>query len=379
MRQQEPGDKAEFESHIMRLLLTSLFAIVVPTLGHTKCDPIIDDPAIIINEAQLASLSEISFTRTDLFAALQATAEFETNGCWAAPVGNFDAQTLSVGVLQWNYGQNSLQALMTRYRQAFDSPDAFGAGVSALMPQFGGLAFSEACLATPFDMSCKERLLAAHDGAGKLGPVIEAEYSALFNSTAMRQVQTDTFVAFLDAMKPNLRLIFGPTPTRLQTRWGIDLAIQQGYVKFSDPTSGLEQSAYLNPTDVASIRRIASALTLRQRRNAMMSGLRWYSGLCGGIYQGVVAEQCNYNIKHWCAVVVRDVSDEQFDLFTLTFVRSRIATGQSGRWQANAFARRTKIVLGTGQVGPRKLGLPTGVGPTRQCNNLLVKPENART
>jgi hypothetical protein len=70
---------------------------------------------------------------------------------------------------------------------------------------------------------------------------------------------------------------------------------------------------------------------------------------------------------------VHGVTDEQFDLFNLTFVRSRIATGQSGRWQANAFARRTKIVLGTGQVGPNKLELPRGVRKTRRCNNLLIR------
>jgi hypothetical protein len=357
----------------MRILLASFFAFLVPTLGHAGCEPVVDDPAIMISDAQLASLSEFSFTRADLFSALQATAEFETNGCWAAPVGNFDAQTLSVGVLQWNYGQSSLQALMTSYRESFESPDAFSAAVSTLMPQFGGLAFSEPCLATPFNIACKERFLAAQDPKGKLGPIIEGEYEALFNATSMRQVQTNAFIAFLDTMKPKLQLMFGPTPTRLQTRWGIDLAIQQGFVKYIDPISGLEQSAYLNPNDAASIRRIADTLTPLQRRNRMMSGLRWYSGLCGGIYQGVVAEQCNYNIKHWCAVVLKGVSDEQFNLFNLTFVRSRIATGQSGRWQANAFARRTKIVLGTGQVGPRKLGLPPGVRQTGRCNSLLIR------
>jgi hypothetical protein len=357
----------------MRVFLTSLMALGLPTFGHAACQPIVDDPAIVISEAQLATLGEISFTRADVFGALQATAEFETSGCWAAPVGNFDAQTLSVGVLQWNYGQNSLQGLMSAYRASFPAPEAFSAQILALMPQFAALAFSEPCLTVPFTITCKDAILAAHDSTGKLGATIEGEYDALFNSTAMRQVQTDTFIAFLDGMKPKLRLIFGPTPTRLQTRWGIDVAIQQGYVKFTDPTSGLEQGAYLNPNDATAIRRIAATLTPIQRRDRMISAIRWYSGLCGGIYQGVVTEQCNYNIKHWCAAAVHGVSDEQFDLFNLTLVRSRIATGQSGRWQANAFARRTKIVLGTGQVGPRKLGLPVGVRPTRRCNNMLIK------
>lgn len=357
----------------MRIFLALMGFFLAPTTSFAACQPVTDDPAITITDSQLASLAEISFTREDLFQALQATSEFETNGCWAAPVGNFDAQTLSVGVLQWNYGQNSLQELMTSYQASFATPEEFSAEITRLMPQFGVLAFSGDCQAVPFAIACKAQIIAAQDTRGKLNPTIEGEYDALFNSVAMRQIQANKFIAYLDSMKPRLRLMFGPTPTRLQTRWGIDLGIQQGYVKFTDGATGLEQSAFLNPTDVASVRRIAATLTPIQRRNYMLSGIRWYSGLCGGIYQGVVAAQCNYNIKHWCAVAVHGVTDEQFDLFNLTQVRSRIATGQSGRWQANAFARRTKIVLGTGQVGPRQLGLPTGVRKTRRCNNLLIK------
>lgn len=357
----------------MRSLIPIMALMLAPSLSHAECLAVQDDPAIVVSDAQLVSLGEISFTRADLFVALQATAEFETSGCWAAPVGNFDAQTLSVGILQWNYGQNSLQGLMSAYRAAFPTSDAFAAATAALMPQFGQLAFSEDCLTVPLTVTCKNQILVTHDEQGKLGVEIAAEYDALFNSTMMRQVQTNSFIAFLASIKPRLAQSFGPAPTRLQTRWGIDLAIQQGFVKYTDAATGLEQSAYLNPIDVIAIRRLGTAQTSLQRRDRMLSALRWYSGLCGSIYQGVVAQQCNYNIKHWCAVIVHGVTDEQFDLFNLTFVRSRIATGQSGRWQANAFARRTKIVLGTGQVGPNKLDLPRGVRRTRRCNNLLVK------
>jgi hypothetical protein len=357
----------------MRLFFASLMFLLMPSFGHAACVAVEDAAAFTLKEEQLKVLSDVSLTRADLFGVLQATAEFETNGCWAAPVGNFDAQTLSVGVLQWNYGQNSLQELMVAYRASFPTTAAFATETTRLMPLFGGLAFSDVCLETPFVIACKDQLLVAQDAGGKLGTAIEGEYEALFNSTAMRQVQIDSFVNFLDTLKPKLKATFGEKPSRLQTRWAIDLAIQQGYVKFADAVTGLEQTAFVNPNDIITIRRLASTLTPKQRRDRMMSAIRWYSGLCGGIYQGVVAEQCNYNIKHWCAVAVHGVNDEQFDLFNLTFVRSRIATGQSGRWQANAFARRTKIVLATGQVGPRQLGLPHGVRATRRCNNLLIK------
>jgi hypothetical protein len=357
----------------MRLFYVIFMLLCFPGLTRAACLPVQDDPAIVLTEAQTASLAEIGFARKDLFEALAATAEFETIGCWAGPVGNFDAQTLSVGVLQWNYGQNSLQPLMNAFRTSLVAPEAFATEVATIMPQYGQVAFGEACLAMPLTSSCKDSILAAHDASGKLSPAIASEYEALFNSQRMRQVQVDAFVSFLAGLKPKLTLAFGAAPTALQTRWGIDLAIQQGYVRVSDPLTRIDQSAFINPNDAATIRRLAGELTPTMRRNRMLSAIRWYSGLCGGIYQGVVAEQCNYNIKHWCAVVVHGVSDEQFDLFNLTFVRSRIATGQSGRWQANAFARRTKIVLGTGQVGPNKLDLPRGVRKTRRCNNMLIR------
>jgi hypothetical protein len=358
---------------MIRLLFLALVFMLLPQLGHAACLSVGEDPALTLSDDQNTKLSQVGFSRADLFTSLQSTAEFETLGCWAAPVGNFDAQTLSVGVLQWNYGQNSLQPLMIAYRASFPTSEAFLAEVGSLMPRFGTLTFSDGCLSTPIAQSCKDAILMAHGSDGKLGPEIAGEYEALFNSNAMRNIQVAQFVTFLGTLAPKLNQMFGPTPSRLQTRWGVDLAIQQGYVRYTDPATATEATGFLNPTDAETVRRLGGSLTPAMRKTRMMSALRWYSGLCGGIYQGVVAEQCNYNIKHWCAVVHHGVSDEQFDLFNLTFVRSRIATGQSGRWQANAFARRTKIVLGTGQVGPNKLPLPQGVRATRKCNQMLVR------
>lgn len=351
----------------------ALCLLLLPSVVWSACLPVEDEAALVISEAQSTSLAKIGFGRKEFFEALAATAEFETSGCWAAPVGNFDAQTLSVGVLQWNYGQNSVQGLMSAYRETFLTTEMFSTWIGELMPNYGPVAFGEICLAVPLNPACKESILAAHDANGKLNPTIAGEYEALFNSLPMRQVQVSTFISFLVTLEPKLNHMFGDSPTSLQTRWGIDLAIQQGFARYIDPQTNLEQTAFLNPTDAANVRGLAEVLTPQQRRDQMLSVIRWYSGLCGSIYQGVVAEQCNYNIKHWCAVAVHGVTDEQFDLFNLTFVRSRIAIGQSGRWQANAFARRTKIVLGTGQVGARKLDLPRGVRKTRRCNALLIR------
>ena len=355
----------------MRSIIFAIFTLLFSSgLAHAECKPVTDDPQIIVNALELESLKQISFERKDLFEALHNTSEFETGGCWATPVGNFDAQTLSVGVLQWNYGQNSLQDLMQSYKANFETPEAFNAEIAAIMPIYGAMAFADECLVEPFVQTCKDKILAAHEN-GKLNPIIQREYDALFNSLQMRQVQTTKFIEFLGGMKPKLNALFGETPSRLQTKWGIDLAIQQGYVKYTD-NLGVVQSGYLNLNDANAIRALYPALSPEMKTKRLLSVVRWYSALCGGIYQGVNDEICNTNIKSWCSVVVHGVTDEQFDLFNLTYVRSRIAQGQSGRWQANAFSRRAKIVLNTGRVGAVELPLPRGIRKTRKCNRWLV-------
>lgn len=351
----------------MRIIILAIFAFFFATFSaNAECLKVQDDEAITLSDSQLETLKGISFERKELFEALYDTSEFETRGCWATPVGNFDAQTLSVGVLQWNYGQNSLQGLMRDYKASFETPDAFATEIAALMPNYGNTAFADECLLAPFTQSCKDKILSAHEN-GKLNPTIQKEYEALFNSLRMRQVQTNTFVNFLGDLKPKLIVLFGETPSKLQTKWGIDIAIQQGFIKYGD-----NQTGFLNPADVTSVRTLFASLDEEIKTKRLLSTVRWYSALCGGIYQGVTDEICNINIKSWCAVIVKGISDEQADLMNLTYVRSRIAQGQSGRWQANAFSRRAKIVLNAGRVGAIELPLPRGVRKTRKCNNWLV-------
>lgn len=352
---------------LRKILILSIISLF-PSFAMAQCLAVKDDIELEITQETLEKLKPINFGRNEIFQALANTSEYETLGCWAAPVGNFDAQTLSVGVLQWNYGQNSLQNLMNSYRNKFNNADEFSNEIKNLMPLYGETAFSSDCLAIPFKTECKDKILAAHDEKGKLNPNIQKEYEALFNSKIMRQVQLEEFSNFLINLSPKFTEIFGETTTPLKVRWGIDLAIQQGFVKY-----GENQSGFLNPQDVTNIRKLYESLDKKTKTNRMLSVIGWYSGLCGGIYQGVKTEQCNYNISHWCAVAVKGVTDEQFDLFNLTYVRSRIAQGQSGRWQANAFARRIKIVLETGQVGPNMLPLPKGVKKTRKCNKFLLE------
>lgn len=349
----------------MRKIFMALGLILLPNMANAACLKVQDDSKIILSDETLAPLKAINYGRKELFDALYRTSLYETGGCWATPVGNFDAQTLSVGVLQWNYGQNSLQDLFIRYRAKFTTQEEFDQNIQTIMPQYGKLAFSPDCLNNPVAQTCKDQILAAHDDKGKLNPTIDGEYQALFNSLTMRQVQTEKFIDFLNDLAPKLNALF-PSPTDKQVKWGIDLAIQQGFLKYNN------QNYLLNPADVNTIRKLYLGLDTQKKRGRAYSILHWYGGLCGGIYQGVKTEQCNFNIQKWCSSIKHGLNEEDFDLLNLTYVRSRIAQGQSGRWQANAFARRTKLVLQTGWIGDDKQDLPEGIKDNGNCDVFKV-------
>ncbi|HET9511176.1 MAG TPA: hypothetical protein VFO80_08500 [Sphingomonas sp.] len=59
------------------------------------------------------------------------------------------------------------------------------------------------------------------------------------------------------------------------------------------------------------------------------------------------------------------IDPEQVDQLHLTFLRSRTATGNGGRWQALTFSRRAKIVLGVGSVSGVRDGECTTGAPAQ--------------
>ena len=69
------------------------------------------------------------------------------------------------------------------------------------------------------------------------------------------------------------------------------------------------------------------------------------------IDQDGVARDWAWNVAQWrCMIDAGRIDPEQYELLNLTFLRSRTAVGNSGRWQALTFSRRAKIVLGVGSV-----------------------------
>ncbi|MGQ0660292.1 hypothetical protein [Sphingosinicella sp.] len=313
---------------------------------------------IRVDPAAAAQLAGIGLDRAAIFLSMAETAIPETMGCWAMPVGNFDSQLISVGMSQWNYGTGSLQPVLDRWRRGFGSRRRFRRELAALAPTYGRLLFSRDCRAVPVREPCRAAILAAHDAEGQLHPLLRAELTAIFESDAMLQVQADAYVERLLFVRAELLRVFPDRPISMrQVRWAIDTIVQQ---------------ARLPPDeDIARLRRRLAAMPAAERWPRLRAIFAWYAALAQTIDQDGIARDFAWNVEQWGCMIDRGLIDpEQYELLHLTFLRSRTAIGNSGRWQALTFSRRGKIVLGVGSVSGRRDGAcpagtparPTGAG-----------------
>lgn len=328
----------------------ALVAIALPTLTHAQvpslpmCRMVGDVPSragvpqfIDIEPGAAARLASIGLDRAEIFARMRDTSIPETMGCWAMPVGNFDSQLISVGMAQWNYGTGSLQPVLTAWRDAFGSRRRYKRALKALAPTYGRLLLSKDCLAVPVREACRAGILAAHEG-GRIDPVLAAELTAIFESDEMVQVQTDTYVALLEEVRGELLRLFPNTPiTPRKVRWAIDTRVQQ--------------KTFPNDEDAARLRGKLAALAPAERSAKLRAILDWYRGLAQSADQDGIGKDWAWNVAQWqCLIDAGRIDPEQFELLHLTFLRSRTATGNAGRWQALTFSRRAKIILGVGSV-----------------------------
>ncbi|HEX4695872.1 hypothetical protein [Sphingomonas sp.] len=302
------------------------------------CRRVGDDPAIRIDPDALARMAQIGLDRAGVFERMHETSIPETTGCWADPVGNFDSQLISVGMAQWNFGTGSLQPVLAAWRSQFRHKRDFKWARDALAPTYGKLLFSKPCLAVPVADTCRAAILAAEDDKGKLNAVLAAELIALFEGDAMLQVQTDTYIALLDKVRLDLLRVFAGEPiTARKVRWAIDVRVQQGFLPPDE--------------DVARLRAKLAVLPGAERAPKLQAIVDWYGALARTIDEDGIARDWRWNVAQWtCLIDAGQVDDEQYELMSLTFLRSRAAIGNSGRWQALAFERRAKIVLGLGSV-----------------------------
>jgi len=299
---------------------------------------------IRIDPAAAAQLAEIGLDRAGIFSSMAETSIPETMGCWAMPVGNFDSQLISVGMSQRNFGTGSLQPVLKRWRESFASRRRFRRALAALAPTHGRLLFSRACLAVPVRARCRDAILAAHDGQGRLDPVLAAELTAIFESDAMLQVQADDYVGLLLEVRGELLRVFPAGPFTLRKlRWAVDTVVQQNRLPPDE--------------DIARLRRRLAAMPEAERWPRLRAILAWYEALARTIDQDGIGRDYAWNVAQWSCMIDRGLIDpEQYELLHLTFLRSRTAVGNSGRWQALTFSRRGKIVLGVGSVSGRRDG-----------------------
>ncbi|MBN8806945.1 MAG: hypothetical protein J0I47_01710 [Sphingomonas sp.] len=317
------------------------------------CRQVGDVASIRIDPASAAALAQIGLDRAGIFASMHDTSVPETMGCWAMPTGNFDSQLVSVGMAQWNFGTGSLQPLLTAWRDRFSSRRAFAAARDAMTPIYGKLLFSKDCLAVPVTAACRAGILAAEDAKGALGQVLDRELTALFDSDAMLQVQADSYVALLLKVRDDLLRVFpaGSISPR-KVRWAIDTRVQQG--------------ALPGDEDIARLRRKLAAIPAAERAPRLHAIIDWYGALARTIDQDGIAHDAAWNVAAWhCLIDAGRIDDEQNELLSITFLRSRTAIGNSGRWQALTFERRATIVLGVGSVSGVRTGeCGTGTGAT---------------
>jgi hypothetical protein len=210
------------------------------------------------------------------------------------------------------------------------------------MPTHGRLIFSKGCTSDLVTDDCKNAILALqHDG--KLDRTLESELNALFESDGMIQIQMDGFVALVESVKDDLTRLFGrQSITPLKIKWAIDTKVQQGH--------------FPGDADVARVRTGWDKVSSEDRTEKLRRIVQWYEALANSIDQGGVNRDWKWNVEKWKERINKGISDEQMDLLNLTFLRSRYATGQAGRWQALTFQRRAKIVFGVGSIGGERVG-----------------------
>lgn len=324
------------------LMLAAGLLIAAPAFAQTEaevaatCRQVGEAPFIRIAPEDAAKLAEIGLDRAAIFERMHETSVPETMGCWAMPAGNFDSQLISVGMSQWNFGTGSLQPVLQAWRKGLRGH--FRRTRRALAPVYGKLLFSRDCRAVPVRDKCRAGVLAAEDAQGRLNPVLQKELTAIFESDAMLQVQTDTYVALLELVRGDLLRVFPHAPiTPRKVRWAIDTRVQQGFLPADE--------------DVARLRGKLAAMPEGERWDRLRAIFGWYRGLSESIDQDGVKRDYAWNVVQWGCMIDRGLIDpEQYELLSLTFLRSRTAIGNSGRWQALTFSRRAKIILGVGSV-----------------------------
>lgn len=330
----------------IRWFLVAFVFLLISDQTASACREVGPIDKIAIDEKALARLQKSNITRTKLFEAVKQVSETETSGCWGGATGDFDDQLVSVGALQWNYGQESLPPKLRTLRSRLG--DTFDTTIKALMPTHGKLIFSPGCLQDQITSDCRSAIVALMNG-DDLPATLATEFNALFESDDMIQIQMDSFVALVETVQDDLTRLFpGKSPGPRMIQWAIDSKVQM-----KKPFPG-------DATIRRSNKHWATLDTAEKKKVALLALVDWYSGSSYSVDQGGTKFDRACNVKYWRQRIASGVSDEQAQLLNLSYLASRQASGREGFWQALTFQRHARIILGVGSVAEHRLGIPSG-------------------
>jgi hypothetical protein len=205
---------------------------------------------------------------------------------------------------------------------------------------------------------------------------LNRELETLFTDEDMIQIQVDYFIRDVERVRDDLQRIFKKNSFSIrQVQWAIDTKVQQGnhFPPNRDIMRIREEWARLSGND--------------ERRKALLALIDWYSGLSFSVDQFGVYRDRDCNVLYWPQKINTGISQEQADLLNLTFLNSRTAQVQGGRYQALTFQRRVQLTLEVGSVGATAKGIPsTGcIGPkvpqpdfTKYSDKARIRAEWAR-
>lgn len=247
--------------------------------------------------------------------ALKVTGHFEDSADpFGAVSGDFDGMGISLGVLQWNIGQNSLQPLIRALGQA---------KVVELMPVFGRDLWQAANNTLPNGLA----IVRSWQTGATLRAPVRAELKALTHSTAFveQQIAKATLVAQQAFAAARVFAAEDPAygqPTLPLFAWFFDVWTQNGGLKglgFPDVRDFIRANGITRADDV-----VCDWLSTRP------------TSLAG-------AKDAARNASLWRNAV----PDNRLSLFVLSFLRAQRSNEQ---WRADVLNRKATIVVGRGFV-----------------------------
>lgn len=250
-------------------------------------------------------------------AAVTITPGFEVQGDpYQGVSGDFDGMGISLGALQWNIGQNSLQPMVIAVGEA---------EVKARMPTLAAQMWQAVNASTKTGLA----IVRAWQNGSTLGAVAKAELKALMGGAAMRAQQDIRIAAVAERAMDRAEAWAqggGTAATKRSFCWFFDLVTQNG---------GLNG---LTPADVKDF---ISKATPDLADDVVCDYLDGLTGSSGHVTDAI------RNAGRWR----NNAPGEKLDLLVMSYLRSGTA---NPKWRHVVLNRKGTIAMGSGYVNGGK-------------------------